>query len=101
MERQDRSGIRCVVLVANVECLYKSPWHQLDLMAQLQQLACPVMRSAGRFHSCKARRPVCRMLKKRGASDWLVHDLARDLVHVMHVENSRCNVDFNWCRIHR
>lgn len=70
-------------------------------MPQLHQLACLVMRSAARFHSDKARSPVREMLEKRSASDWLVHDLARVLIYVTHLENSLCNVDSNWCQIHR
>jgi len=34
-------------------------------------------------------------------SDWLVHDLARVQIYVMHLENSLCNIDSNWCQIHR
>jgi hypothetical protein len=59
------------------------------------------MRSAARFHSDKARGPVREMFEKRSAPDGLVHNLASVVVYVMHLENSLCNVDSNWCQIHR
>jgi len=58
------------------------------------------MRTAARFHSDEAGSTVREELKELRPFDRLVHNFARFLIDVVHLENQFCNVNSNWRKLH-
>ena len=60
----DRSGIRCITLVADVERFNKSGLDEPDLVTLLTQLTRPMVRTATSLHANETRRTMAKNARK-------------------------------------
>ena len=83
----DRSGIRRITLVADIERFDKSGLQEPDLVTLLAQLTRPMVRTAARFHANEARRTIGEEFQKIRSLDRLVDDFTRFPIDVMHLKH--------------
>src|SRR5674476_299189 len=73
---------------------------QLDLMTQLDEFPCPVLRSTACFHTDQAWLPVGEMLQKLLALELQAHHLPSFNVHPVQLKDTLCNINPYYGMLH-
>jgi hypothetical protein len=68
-------------------------------MAQLRQLAGPVMRAAARFQHHPARRLRGKERQQLGSADLLAQQSAARRIRAMHLKNRLCDIKTNYANL--
>jgi len=95
--RPDGAGVMHVVLVAADEGTYRLGRHEFDLVTHRREFPGPVLRTAARFHTDQAGRPIGKVLQKLLALELHTHDLSGLLFNPVQLKHPLRRIHANYC----